>query len=32
MSKPKSNMALYLVLGLVVGSFVVYKIYKGNKK
>jgi hypothetical protein len=32
LSKPKSNMALYLVLGLVVGSFVVYKIYKANKK
>jgi hypothetical protein len=25
-------MTLYLVLGLVVGSFIVYKIYKDNKK
>jgi hypothetical protein len=30
--KPKSYMTLYLVLGLVVGSFIVYKIYKDNKK
>jgi len=32
LTKQKSNMAIYLVLGLVIGSFVVYKIYKGNKK
>ena len=30
--KPKSYMTIYLVLGLVVGSFIVYKIYKDNKK
>ena len=32
LTKPKSNMALYVVLGLVIGSFVVYKMYKSNKK
>jgi len=32
LTKQKSNVAIYLVLGLVIGSFVVYKIYKGNKK
>lgn len=32
MSVGKSNTALFIVLGLVVGSFVAYKIYKNSKK
>lgn len=32
LTKPKSNMAIYLVLGLVIGSFVAYKMYKNSKK
>ena len=32
LTKSKSNMAIYLVLGLVIGSFVAYKMYKNSKK
>lgn len=32
MSVGKSNTTLFIVLGLVVGSFVAYKIYKNSKK
>lgn len=32
MSVGKSNTTLFVVLGLVIGSFVAYKIYKNSKK
>ena len=32
MSVGKSNTTIFIVLGLVIGSFVAYKIYKNSKK